>query len=76
MKFIFFLSQPLQQQLPREIHLTLKEKSVVAEEIRNLLKKVAIEKVHIKKLSAKIQFVNNLFLVKKKDRDNKPVINL
>ena len=48
-----FLSQPLQKQLPREIHLNLKEKSVVAEEIGNLFKKVAIEKVHMKKVSAK-----------------------
>ena len=71
-----FLPQPRQQQLPSEIHLNLKEKSVVAEEIGNLLKKVAIEKVHMKKVSAKIQFVSNLFLVKKKDGGNKPVINL
>ena len=33
-----FLSQPLQQEVPREIHLNLKEKSGVAEEIGNLLK--------------------------------------
>ena len=71
-----FLSQPLQQLLPREIHLNLKEKSVVAEEIGNLLRKVAIEKVHMKKVSAKSQFVSNLFLVKKKDGGNRSVINL
>ena len=71
-----FLSQPLQQQLPREIHLNLKEKSVVAEEIENLLKNVAIEKVHMKKASAKSQFVSNIFLVKKKDEGNRPVISL
>ena len=34
-----FLPQPLQQKLPGEIQLSLKEKSVVAEEIENLLKK-------------------------------------
>ena len=61
-----FLSQPLQQELPREIYLNLKEKSVVAEEIEYLLKKVAIGKVHMKKISAKTHFVNKLFLVKKK----------
>ena len=59
-----FLSQSLQQQLLRESHLNLKEKSVVAEEIGNLLKKIAIEKLHMKKVSAKSQFVTNLFLVK------------
>ena len=71
-----FLSQPLQQLLPREIHLNLKEKSVVAEEIENLLRKVAIEKVHMKKVSAKSQFVSNFFLVKIRDGDKRPVINL
>ena len=48
----------------------------MAEEIGNLLKKVAIEKVHMKKVSAKSQFVSNLFLVKEKNGGNKPVINL
>ena len=71
-----FLSQPLQQQLPREIHLYLKEKSEVAEELENLLKKVPIEKVHVKKVSAKSQFVSNFFLVKKEDGGNRPAINL
>ena len=54
------LSFLIQQQLPREIRLNLKQKSVVVEEIGNLLKKVAIEKVHIKKVSAKSQFASNL----------------
>ena len=36
---ILFLSQHLQHKLPGEIHLNLKQKSVVAEEIENLLKK-------------------------------------
>ena len=73
-KVLFFLN--LHQQLPREIHLNLKEKSVAAEETGNLLKKVAIEKVHMKKVSAKSQFVRNLFLEKKKDGNNRPLINL
>ena len=38
-----FLPQPLQQQLPKEINLTLKEKSVVTEEIGDFLKKVHME---------------------------------
>ena len=49
-----FFFPTLQQQLARDIHLNLKEKSAVAEEIGNLLKKVAIEKVHMKKVSAKV----------------------
>ena len=40
------------------------------------MKKFAIEKVHMEKVSAKSQFVSNLFLVKKKNRDSRPVINL
>ena len=71
----FFFSQPLQP-LPREINLNLKEKSLVAEEIGNLLKKVAIEKSHMKEVFAKNQFVSNLFLMKKKDGGSRPVINL
>ena len=71
-----FFSQPLQQQLSREIQLNLKEKPVVAGEIGNLLKKVAIEKVHMKKVSAKSQFLSNLFLVKKNYGGNRPVISL
>ena len=71
-----FPSQPLQQQLSRKIQLNLKEKSVQAEEIGNLLRKVAIEEVHMKKISAKSQFGSNLFLVKKKDWGNRPVVNL
>ena len=53
-----------------------KKKSVLVEEIRNLLKKVAIEKVHLKKISPKSQLVSNLFIVKKMDGGNRPVINL
>ena len=62
-----FISQPLQQKLSWEIHLNLKEKSVVTVEIGNILKKVAMEKTHMKKVSAKSQFVSNLSVVKKKD---------
>ena len=62
--------------MPSGVHVNLKEKSVVAEEIENLLKKVAIEKVHIRKVSAKSQFVSNLFLVKKKNGGNRPAISL
>ena len=48
-----FLFQHLQQELSREIHLSLKEKSVVVEEIGNLLEKVIIEKNHMKKVFRK-----------------------
>ena len=40
------------------------------------MKKVAIEKVHLKKISPKSQLVSNLFIVKKMDGGNRPVINL
>ena len=49
---------------------------MVDEEDGNLLRKVAIAKVRMKKVSAKSHFVRNLFLVKKKDFGNRPVINL
>ena len=39
-----FLFQSLRQQLPREIYLILKEKSVVTEDIENLLKKLQQKK--------------------------------
>ena len=73
-----FLSQPLRQQLSREIHLNLKQKSVVTEEIGNPLKKAAKEKAHMKKVSAKSQFESNLSIGKKKDGGggNRPAINL
>ena len=66
---ILFLSQPLQQG------------KFISTSKKNLqwwrrLKKDAIEKVHMEKVSVKSQFVKNLFLVKKKDRGNRPVINL
>ena len=58
-----FFPQLLQQTLPREIQLNLKRKSVVAEKIGDLLKKVAIEKCDMEKVSAKSLFVNNLFAI-------------
>ena len=73
---IHFLYQPLQLKLPREIHINLKQKFVVPNEIGNLLKKVAKEKVHMKKVSTKSKFVSNLSLLKEKDRGNRTVINL
>ena len=60
----------MQQTLPREIQLSLKVKSVVAEEIGDLFKNVAIEKLDMKKVSTKSLFVSNLFLVKKKNGGN------
>lgn len=65
-----FFPQLMQQTLPREIQLNLKVKSVVAEKIGDLFKNVAIEKLDMKKVSAKSLFVSNLFLVKKKNGGN------
>ena len=48
----------------------------MAKEIGNLLKNIAVEKVHMKKVSAKSQFVKNLFLVMKEDGCNRTVKNL
>ena len=48
----------------------------MAEETGNLLKNIAVEKVHMKKVSAKSQFVKNLFLVMKEDGCNWTVKNL
>ena len=48
----------------------------MAEEIGNLLKNIAVEKVHMKKVSAKSQFVSNLLLVMKEDGCNRTVKNL
>ena len=49
-----FLSQPLQQELPQETDLNLKEKFLVMENIGDLLKKAAIEKGHMKKALQKV----------------------
>ena len=61
-----FLSQPLQQQLPREIHLSLKEKSVVAEEIGNLYEKVCNRKTSYKKGFSKKSVCEQLISSKEK----------
>ena len=50
------------------------KRKIVADEIGDLLKMVAIEKVLMEKVSAKRQFVSNLFPVKKK-YGNRPIIS-
>ena len=56
----FFFSTPDRVQLPKKIRLFLKEKPVVTEEIGNLLKKVAIEKLQSKRFLKKSVFVQSI----------------
>ena len=56
----FSFSTSDRAQLPRKIHLFLKEKPVVAEEIGNLLKKVAIEKFQLKRFLKKSVSVQSI----------------
>ena len=53
-----------------------KRKIILVEKIRNLLKKVVLERIYTKKFSAERQFASNLFLAKQKDGQNRSVINL
>ena len=50
----------------------MQEKETMSLEVENLLKKGAVEQV----CPRKDQFLSNIFIVKKKDGDNRPVINL
>ena len=50
----------------------MQEKTTISLEVENLLKKGVVEQV----CPQKQQFLSNIFVVKKKDGGNRPVINL
>ena len=69
---ILFLCRPKQKREPKEINFSMQEKETISLEVENLLKKGAVEQV----CPQKDQFLSNIFIVKKKDGGNRPVINL
>ena len=69
---ILFLCRLKQKREPKEINFSMQEKETISLEVENLLKKGAVEQV----CPQKDQFLSNIFIVKKKDRGNRPVINL
>ena len=64
-----FSSVPFQKSLPHQKSLQKEELSLVREEIEPMLRKKAIK-------PQKDQFLSNLFLIPKKDGEQRPVINL
>ena len=69
---ISFHSKPLQSKTPSQPIVSREGEELVKTEVKEMLKKGAIIKVY----PSKREFVRNLFLLKKKDRGQKPVINL
>ena len=67
-----FFYRPKQKRKPEEINFSMQEKTTFSLEVENLLKKGVVEQV----CPQKQQFLSNIFIVKKKDRGNIPVINL
>ena len=66
-----FLCRPKQKREPKEINFSMQEKVTTTLEAENLFKKGAMEQV----CPQKDQFLSNIFIVKKKDGGNRPVIN-
>ena len=67
-----FHSKPFQSKIPSQPIASREKEELVKLEVKEMLKKRAIRKVQ----PSKTGFVNNLFLVKKKDGGQRPVINL
>ena len=67
-----FLCRPKQKKEPKEINFSMQEKETISLEVENLLKKGAAEQVW----PQKDQFLSYIFIVKKKDEGNRPVISL
>ena len=70
--WIPFFYRPKQKREPEEINFSMYEKTTISLEVENLLKKGVVEQV----CPQKQQFLSNIFIVKKKDGGNRPVINL
>ena len=67
-----FYSKPFQSNIPFQPIVSREGEGLVKLEVKEILKKGAIRKVQ----PSKGEFVSNLFIVKKKDGGQKPVINL
>ena len=67
-----FILEPFQEKVPHHPKMSAQESWFVTKKVKSMLKKGSIRKTSIKKG----QFLSNLFLVGKKDGDNRPVINL
>ena len=66
-----FVSLPFQEKIPNLTKMSKEQFSLVEQEVLEMLEKGAIQKV----VPKQGQFVSNLFLVVKKDGENRPVIN-
>ena len=67
-----FILQPKQSRLPNLCQLTKETTYIVDQEVQDMLRKGAIVVSDTKE----DQFLNSLFLLKKKDGENRPVVNL
>ena len=67
-----FTQQPVQTSSPQEHQFSVSETKLIEKEIKDLESKGAVSWVP----PVQDQFISNLFLVKKKDGKNRPVINL
>ena len=71
-RYRIFPLQTKTKREPKEINFSMQENETISLEVENLLKKGAVEQV----CPQKDQFLSNIFIVKKKDGGNRPVINL
>ena len=67
-----FTGEPQQIQPPHQAKMNREQSAMIDQEIQAMLRKGAVHEVNYQKG----QFLSNLFLVKKKDGGNRPVINL
>ena len=64
--------RPKQKREPKEINFSNHEKATVSLEVENLMKKGAVKQV----CPQKYQFLRNIFIVRKRHKDNRPAISL